>query len=140
MNLAERLAAARGETLPAPAEHTGVTAVDVLPYDQDPVELSEAGLPGTGEELVADDSAADLEAPVFTAAAPADPAPRVQAGKFDALAGLKQRVKQELLDRIGSRQSDSSLSDKQIKDFATKELPASSPRRRCRCPPRSGSG
>ncbi|MCM3688703.1 CpaF family protein [Kocuria rosea] len=47
---------------------------------------------------------------------------RAAHGKFDALGALKQRVKQELLDRIGSRQSDSSLSEKDLKDFATKEL------------------
>ena len=123
MKLAERLAAARGETLSPPS------SASVSPAERSvdsPLSSGTGAAPSTSEEFSpASDDAPSLDSLVLTAPhpeAPAEPAPRAQVGKFDALAGLKHRVKQELLDRIGSRQSDSSLSDVQLKDFATKEL------------------
>lgn len=123
MKLAERLAAARGETLP-PSSSASVPPAE-RPVDS-PLPSDTGAAPATSEEFPpASDDAPSLSSLVLTAPvpeAPAEPVPRAQVGKFDALAGLKHRVKQELLDRIGSRQSDSSLSDVQLKDFATKEL------------------
>ena len=121
MKLAERLAAARGETPPTPA---AASVANPQPIADRPSEPS-TDLPGNEVFPPAGDDSPSLGSLVLPASVPevpADPAPRAQAGKFDALAGLKHRVKQELLDRIGSRQSDSSLSDVQLKNFATKEL------------------
>ena len=123
MKLAERLAAARGETLP-PSSSASVPPAE-RPVDSPLLSDTGAALATSEEFPPASDDAPSLSTLVLTAPVregPADPAPRAQVGKFDALAGLKHRVKQELLDRIGSRQSDSSLSDVQLKDFATKEL------------------
>ncbi|VEH43953.1 Pertussis toxin liberation protein H [Kocuria rosea] len=128
MKLAERLAAARGETLPPPSSAPAPPAPAAEGnVDSALSSATETGAaPGTSEDFPpAAEDAPSLSSLVLSAPpleVPAEPASRAQVGKFDALAGLKHRVKQELLDRIGSRQSDSSLSDVQLKDFATKEL------------------
>ena len=132
MKLAARLAAARGET-PAPSasgeSEEPAPAVGAVPAPREATVAIPPQAPGVADADPGNPAAPDDESDfVFTVRAGA-PQPeetacsgRAAVGRFDALAALKQRVKQELLDRIGSRQSDSSLSDDDLKAFAAKEL------------------
>jgi pilus assembly protein CpaF len=128
MKLADRLAAARGESVPPLPDVTAPNAVEQDSGDhaaqptEAPAETSDPRSPDGAEEPGWNEPGGSISFSEPAAATTAELTPRTQVGRFDALAGLKQRVKQELLDRIGSRQSDSSLSDGDLKKFATKEL------------------
>lgn len=126
MNLASRLTAAR-RGAPEPAtKPDGRIPVDAgalppisasVPAEPGPVDAHPGNSPHGGEEpgVV---PAPESDLPAF-ADAPAAPARR---GTVDALSGLKARSAEALFERLGSRITDPSLTEEQLRKLARDEL------------------
>ena len=104
MKLSDRLALVRGEALvEAVTHHSPESApLEIHVPDQEPV----AADPVAPERTVSSPETARAAVPVMP----------------DALAGLKRRVKDELMIRIGSRGSDPNLSEADLKAYAREQL------------------
>ena len=121
MNLSERLAAAKqtearhqDRTSPVPPGATATPARVRLPHISDPIGPASSN-PSSDQRVT------DLADPV-PAAKPEQPPVEAAARPTDALSNLKAEARQQLFARLGSRLSDSTLSEAQLHELVRKEL------------------